>query len=149
MVLTSSSKPSKQRKALFNAPLHLRQKLLTAPLSHELREKYGIRRLPVRKGDVVRVMRGDWKGHEGKVVRVDLKKVRIYVEGVQRKKADQTPVYYPIHPSKVMIIKLDLSDRWRRKIIERKKKALIETVEVEEQVSQEKESKEKKEEVEK
>ena len=149
MVLTSSSKPSKQRKALFNAPLHLRQKLLTAPLSHELREKYGIRRLPVRKGDVVRVMRGDWKGHEGKVVRVDLKKVRIYVEGVQRKKADQTPVYYPIHPSKVMIIKLDLSDRWRRKIIERKKKALIETVEVEEQVSQEKESEEKKEEVEK
>jgi len=149
VVLTSSSKPSKQRKALFNAPLHLRQKLLTAPLSHELREKYGIRRLPVRKGDVVRVMRGDWKGHEGKVVRVDLKKVRIYVEGVQRKKADQTPVYYPIHPSKVMIIKLDLSDRWRRKIIERKKKALIETVEVEEQVSQEKESEEKKEEVEK
>lgn len=149
MVLTSSSKPSKQRKALFNAPLHLRQKLLTAPLSHELREKYGIRRLPVRKGDVVRIMRGDWKGHEGKVVRVDLKKVRIYVEGVQRKKADQTPVYYPIHPSKVMIIKLDLSDKWRRKIIERKKKALIETVEVEEQVSQEKESEEKKEEVEK
>ncbi len=149
MVLTSSSKPSKQRKALFNAPLHLRQKLLTAPLSRELREKYGIRRLPVRKGDVVRIMRGDWKGHEGKVVRVDLKKVRIYVEGVQRKKADQTPVYYPIHPSKVMIIKLDLSDKWRRKIIERKKKALIETVKVEEQVSQEKESEEKKEEVEK
>lgn len=149
MVLTRSSKPGKQRKALFNAPLHLRHKLLTAPLSRELREKYGIRRLPVRKGDVVRIMRGDWKGHEGKVVRVDLKKVRIYVEGVQRKKVDQTPVYYPTHPSKVMIIKLDLSDKWRRKMIERRKKALIETIEVEEQVGQEKGNEEKREEVEK
>lgn len=131
MTITSSSKPSKQRKALFNMPLHLRHKLFNAPLSSELREKYGVKRLPVRKGDVVRIMRGDWKGHEGKVVRIDLKRVRIFVEGVQRKKADQTPVYYPIHPSKVMIVKLDLSDKWRRKIIERRK-GLIESEVVEE-----------------
>ncbi|NPA98597.1 MAG: 50S ribosomal protein L24 [Crenarchaeota archaeon] len=131
MGLTSSAKPSKQRKALYNAPLHLRRKLMTAPLSRELREKYGIRRLPVRKGDVVKIMRGSWKGHEGKVVRVDLRKLRIYIEGVQMKKADQTPVYYPIHPSKVMIVKLDLSDKWRKEIIERKK-SLKEKLEVEE-----------------
>jgi len=123
MALTRSHKPSKQRKALYNAPLHIRQKLMTAPLSKELREKYGIKRLPVRKGDTVRVMRGDWAGHEGKVTRVDLKRIRIYIEGVQKKKADGTPVYYPIHPSKVMIIKLDLSDPMRREIIERKQKA--------------------------
>lgn len=126
MVFTYSSKPSKQRKALFNAPLHKLRKLFNAPLSKELQEKYGVKRLPVRAGDVVRIMRGDWKGHEGKVVRVDTKKVRIYVEGVQNKKADGTPVYYPIHPSKVMIIKLDLSDRWRRKIIERRSKQVEE-----------------------
>ncbi len=132
MSFTSSAKPSKQRKTLFNAPLHLRHKLFNAPLSPELREKYGVKRLPVRKGDTVRIMRGDWKGHEGKVVRVDLKRVRIYVEGVQRKKADQTPVYYPIHPSKVMIVKLDLSDKWRKKIIERRAKGLKPTLEVEE-----------------
>lgn len=132
MVLTSSIKPGKQRKALFNAPLHLRKKMLSAPLSPELREKYGVKRLPVRKGDIVRIMRGDWKGHEGKVVRVDIKRVRLFVEGVQRKKADQTPVYYPIHPSKVMIIKLDLSDKWRKKIIERRAKGLKTAIEVEE-----------------
>ncbi|ADI32521.1 50S ribosomal protein L24 [Staphylothermus hellenicus] len=131
MAITYSSKPSKQRKALFNMPLHLRHKLFNAPLSRELREKYGVKKLPVRKGDVVRIMRGDWKGHEGKVVRLDLRRVRLYIEGVQRKKADQTPVYYPIHPSKVMIIKLDLSDKWRRKIIERRK-GLIESEIVEE-----------------
>ena len=123
MALTRSSQPRKQRKAYFNAPLHIRQKFMTAPLSPELKEKLGIKRLPVRKGDVVRIMRGDWKGHEGKVVRVDLKRVRIYVEGVTIKRADGTPRYYPIHPSKVMIVKLDLSDKKRQEIIERKRKA--------------------------
>ncbi len=132
MGFVSSAKPSKQRKALYNAPLHLKKKLLNAPLSPELREKYGVKRLPVRKGDTVRIMRGDWKGHEGKVVRVDTKKSRIFIEGVQRKKADQTPVYYPIHPSKVMIVKLDLSDKWRKKIIERRAKGLKTSIEVEE-----------------
>ena len=132
MGFVSSAKPSKQRKALYNAPLHLKKKLLNAPLSPELREKYGVKRLPVRKGDTVRIMRGDWKGHEGKVVRVDTKKSRIFIEGVQRKKADQTPVYYPIHPSKVMIVKLDLGDKWRKKIIERRAKGLKTSIEVEE-----------------
>ncbi|MEM1760567.1 MAG: 50S ribosomal protein L24, partial [Desulfurococcaceae archaeon] len=103
------------------APLHKLRKLFNAPLSDELREKYGVKRLPVRVGDVVRIMRGDWKGHEGKVVNVDTKRVRINVEGVQIKRSDGTPVYYPIHPSKVMIVKLDLSDKWRMKIIERRK----------------------------
>lgn len=120
MPLTKSKQPRKQRKAYFKAPLHLRHKFFNAPLSPELREKYGVKRLPVRVGDVVKIMRGDWKGHEGKVVRVDLKKVRIYVEGVTVKKADGTPVLRPIHPSKVMIVKLDLSDKWRQKIIERR-----------------------------
>ncbi len=120
--LTQSKQPRKQRRALFNAPLHVRQKLVTAPLSRELREKYGVKRLPVRKGDKVRIMRGDFKGHEGEVVRVDLKRIAIYVDGVTIKKADGTPVFRPIHPSNVMIIDLKLDDEWRRKIIERRSK---------------------------
>jgi large subunit ribosomal protein L24 len=118
--LTLSKQPRKQRKALYNAPLHIRQKLMSAPLSPELREKFGVRNLPVRTGDKVRIMRGDFKGHEGKVVKVDLKKLRIYVEGVTIKKADGTRVFRPIHPSKVMIIELNLKDPWRRKILERR-----------------------------
>ncbi|MEZ0393974.1 MAG: 50S ribosomal protein L24 [Desulfurococcaceae archaeon] len=126
MTFTKSSKPGKQRKALFNMPLHLRRKLLTAPLSDELREKYGIKRLPVRAGDTVKILRGDWKGHEGKVVDVDLKRARIFVEGVQIRKADGTPVYYPIHPSKVMITKLDVSDARRLEVIERRRRGKAE-----------------------
>lgn len=121
--LTASKQPRKQRRALFNAPLHARQKLVGAPLSPELREKYGIRTLPVRKGDKVKIMRGDFKGHIGKVVKVDLKRVRIFIEGVTIKRSDGTPVFRPIHPSNVMIVELDLSDEWRKKIIERKAQA--------------------------
>lgn len=122
MSLRSSTKPSVQRKLLYNMPLHLRHKIFSARLSKELEEKYSIKRIPVRVGDVVRIMRGDFTGHEGKVVKVDLKHTRIFVEGVQIKKADGTPVYYPIHPSKVVIIKLDTSDKHRLKIIERRKR---------------------------
>ncbi len=118
--LTASRQPRKQRKALYNAPLHVRQKLMGAPLSPELREKYGVRTLPVRKGDKVKIMRGDFKGHVGKVVKVDLTRLRIYIEGVTIKRSDGTPVFRPIHPSNVMIVELDLSDERRRKIIERK-----------------------------
>jgi large subunit ribosomal protein L24 len=118
--LTLSKQPKKQRRAYYNAPLHKRQKLVSAPLSRELREKYGVRSLPVRKGDKVRIMRGDFKGHEDKVVRVDLKRYVIYVDGVTIKKADGTPVFRPIHPSNVMIIELNLDDDWRKKILERR-----------------------------
>ena len=117
-----SSQPRKQRRALFNAPLHKRQKLMSAPLSPELRKQYGIRNLPVRKGDEVVIMRGNFKGHRGKVVRVDLRRMRIYVDGATIKNARGEPRYYPIHPSNVMIVSLNLDDKARREIIERKKK---------------------------
>ncbi len=116
-----SSKPNKQRISLVKAPLHKKRKLLTAKLSEEMVSKYGVRRIGLRVGDTVKILRGDWVGHEGKVVKVDLKMGRIHVEGVTVKKADGTPVYYPIHPSKVMVTKLDVSDKWREKIINRLK----------------------------
>ncbi len=119
----ASSKPKKQRKAYFNAPLHKRQKFVTAPLAKPLQRELGIKRLPVRKGDTVLIVRGDFKGLEGKVVEVDLKRMRIFVEGAVIKKPTGETVYYPIHPSKVVITKLDLSDPKRKEVIERKKKA--------------------------
>lgn len=123
MVVTLSSQPRKQRKALLEAPLHLRHKLLSAPLSKELRKTYGVRNLPVRVNDKVLIMRGRFKGHVGKVVKVNLKRCRIYVEGAVVKKADGTPVFVPIHPSKVMIVELDTKDKWRMSIIERRSRA--------------------------
>ena len=80
-----------------------------------------VKTFPVRSGDTVRVMRGDHKGSEGKVTRIDKKKYRIYVEGLTRQKVDGTQIFVPIHPSKVMVTQLNLDDKWRKKILERKK----------------------------
>lgn len=120
MALTKSKKPSKQRYALYNAPLHVKHKMLAAHLSKELRMQYGTRSLPVRRGDVVVVMRGDFKGRQGKVVKVDTSKMRVYVEGIMGEKSDGTKYYIPIHPSNLVIVKLDLSDKMRRKVLERR-----------------------------
>jgi large subunit ribosomal protein L24 len=113
--------PGKQRKRLFNAPAHIRHKLMSAPLSHELTASKGAKTLPVRKGDTILIKRGDNKGFEGKVSRVDLKAFRIYIEGLTREKVDGTNIFIPIHPSKVEIRNLNLDDKWRKKILERKK----------------------------
>jgi len=149
MAKTLTSKPSKQRKRLYTAPLHIRYKLLAAPLAPELREKYGFRSLPVRVGDKVQVLRGDFKGFEGKVLSVNRKKFRVTIEGITREKVDGTTINVPIHPSKVMITELNLDDKWRRKIIERKSKAKeeLEKRRIEEEKVEEEEKIEKIEEI--
>ena len=112
--------PGKQRKLLYNAPAHLRHKLMAAPLSKELAASKGAKSLPVRKGDTVRIQRGDHKGFEGKVSRIDLKRYRIFVEGLTREKVDGTNIFVSVHPSKVMIKNLNLDDKWRKQVVERK-----------------------------
>ena len=116
----SVKNPGKQRKALFNAPAHIRHKLMAAPLSSELAASKGAKTLPVRKGDTVRILRGDNKGFEGKISRIDLKAYRIYLEGLTREKVDGTNIFLAVHPSKVQIRTLSLDDKWRKKILERK-----------------------------
>jgi large subunit ribosomal protein L24 len=115
--------PGKQRKKLFNAPAHIRHKIMSAPLSRELTASRGAKTLPVRRGDTILIKRGDNKGFEGKVSRVDLKAFRIYVEGLTREKVDGTNIFLPIHPSKVEIRNLNLDDKWRKNILERKQHA--------------------------
>jgi large subunit ribosomal protein L24 len=113
-------KPGTVRKRWFKAPIHRRRKFLSAPLSPELRAQYGTRSLPVRKGDTVVILKGDWKMKEGRVTRVDSKGMRIYVEGLTRERMDGSTVPIPIRPWNVMITKLDLGDPWRRRLLERK-----------------------------
>ncbi len=115
-----SSKPRKQRKFLYTAPLHLRREILSAHLSKELREKYKRRALTLRKGDEIQIMRGKFKGKTGKVARVNYKKYRVYVEGITRKRTVGTEAQVSLHPSKLKIVNLNLDDKMRQKILERK-----------------------------
>ena len=115
-----SYQPRKQRKLLFNAPMHRLPKLMSAHLSPELREKYNRRSLPIRVGDKVRILRGEFKGVEGKVTSVDRERQVIYVENVTIKKADGTSLSRPIHVSKVMITELNLDDEYRKRALARR-----------------------------
>ena len=108
-----SIQPRKQRKALYTAPLHIRRKIMSANLSKDLRADIGKRSLPIRVGDKVQVVRGDFKGHEGKVESVDAKRYKVTVEGVTLSKPDGNAVFLPIHPSNLMIIEADLKDERR------------------------------------
>ena len=114
-----SIKSRKQRKELFNAPLHKRRKWISSHLEENLILKYDKRAVPVIKGDTVRVMRGSFKGHEEKVVHVDIRRRRVEIEGMTLTKADNKKIAKPIHASNLMITKLNLTDKWRRNKLER------------------------------
>lgn len=108
-----STKARKQRKYQFNAPAHIKRLFLSAPLSKELKTKHAKKNIPVRKGDKVKVMRGQFKGTEGRVNRVDVTQSKLYIEGVAYQKKDGNIVLNPIHPSNVMIVELETGDKRR------------------------------------
>ncbi len=100
-------------------PLHKRRQLVVSALSEELRNKFEKRSFTVRKGDEVIITRGDRKGEDGKVNKVDYEDQKVYIEGVTRKKSDKSEVMVPIHPSNLMITSLDLSDSRRQEALNR------------------------------
>jgi len=112
----SSKQPRKQVKFRMNAPNHVKRKFMGCLLDKSLRTKYGRRNIEVRKGDEVKVMRGQFKGKQGKVGEVDVKNTRIQIEGIQRKKklgGEKLITWF--HPSKVRIIILNVDDKKRLK----------------------------------
>jgi large subunit ribosomal protein L24 len=119
-VKKGTRKPSTARRNMYNAPNHKKRKYLSAPLSPNLRAEYGTRSMPVIADDTVSITKGDRKLAEGRVLRVNTKDLKIYVEGVTRTRQDGSTVQIPIRAENVMITRLNLDDVWRRDILERK-----------------------------
>lgn len=117
--------PSNQRKAIYAAQGQKLRKLLAAPLSDELRGVQGRASYPVRKGDTVKIVRGDFAGVEGKVTDVGTRDRRLFVEGVTREMTSGTSTNVSVHCSKVMITKLNLDDKWRAESIKLTKTAPV------------------------
>lgn len=101
-----SSQPRKQRKFRFSAPLHKRRKMVFVHLSHELKEKLGTKRrsIQIHKGDKVKIMRGKRKNHTGKVVEVNLKDLKVYIEGATARTAKGVEKLTPIDPSNLLLL---------------------------------------------
>eukprot|EP00457_Paulinella_chromatophora_P020920 gb/GEZN01023129.1/.p1 GENE.gb/GEZN01023129.1/~~gb/GEZN01023129.1/.p1 ORF type:complete len:139 (+),score=30.93 gb/GEZN01023129.1/:67-483(+) len=118
-----SSARRKSRKAHFQADSTARRKIMSAALSKELRKEYKVRSMPIRKDDEVQVVRGTFKGRDGKVIQVYRKKYVIHIEQLTKEKNNGQAVQLGIHPSKVNITKLHL-DPNRKSLLERKKAGL-------------------------
>lgn len=115
-----SRQSRKQRKYRYNAPLHIKQKFVSAHLSKELRKKYNKRNMNLRKGDGIKVMRGQFKNKTGKIEEVSVKKTLVYVSGIEIVKRDGTKARRPINPSNLMITDINMDDKMRNKIVARK-----------------------------
>ncbi|MGN6349781.1 MAG: 50S ribosomal protein L24 [Candidatus Nitrosocosmicus sp.] len=89
-------------------------------LSEDLKKQYSKRSVSVIKGDTVKIMRGEYKGVEGKVEKINSVKGRLSIEGVQREKIKGGQVKVQIHASNVIISSLKLDDDYRKNKIENK-----------------------------
>lgn len=113
-----SIKPRKQRYKLYNAPLHKKRKWISSHLAENLLLKYDRRSLPVVKGDTVKVMRGNYRGHEDKISKVNVRDQTVEIEGVTITTAKGTKIAKPLHASTLLITKLNITDKWRRRKLE-------------------------------
>jgi large subunit ribosomal protein L24 len=118
-----------RRRMLYVAPIHLISKQLAAPLSSELQEKYHQSSARVVEGDSVKVLRGEFKGIEGKVTYVSTKNRGVAIEGIKREKLKGGNVDIYIHPSNVMITALNMQDKWRQNRLEGQKPKTAKPVE--------------------
>ena len=115
----SSKSPRKQRRRVYNAPMHERKNLMKCRLDEFLQEEYGLRSLVVKTGDLVKIMRGQFRDTEGKVTAVNYKKIRVFTDSATLTKADGKEAAVPIHPSNLLLVKLELDDE-RKQLIESK-----------------------------
>lgn len=124
MVRVKSKKPSKQRNALRKIKNHQVSKLFTIPLDENLQSEWGIKRLPVRKDDSVRIIAGEFTGIEGKVLKIHKKNLKVTIEEATLQKRDGSNYFVPIPISKIVLTKFGEKkmDEWREKMINRKEK---------------------------
>ena len=107
-------KPTKMRnQMIFQATFQTRSKQLGSALSKDLHKKYGKRSVRVIEGDSVTILRGEFKGVDGKISKISTEKTSVAIDGVKKEKTkgDKFDVY--IHTSNLVVTSLNSSDKWR------------------------------------
>ena len=114
-------KPTKMRnRMIFQATLQTRSKQMGSALSKDLQKKYGKKSARVVEGDSVTIIRGEFKGVDGKIAKISTEKSGVTIDGVKKEKTkgDKFDVY--IHTSNLVITSLNSSDKWRMAKLEGK-----------------------------
>ena len=107
-------KPTKMRnQRIYQATLQTRSKQMGSSLSKDLQKKYGKKSARVVEGDTVTILRGEFKGVDGKIARISTQKSSVAIDGVKKEKTkgDKFDVY--IHTSNLVITALNSTDKWR------------------------------------
>ena len=114
-------KPTKMRnRMLIQATLQTRSKQMGSALSKDLQKKYGKKSARVVEGDSVTILRGEFKGVDGKISNISTQKSSVAIDGVKKEKTkgDKFDVY--IHTSNLVITSLNSNDKWRMAKLEGK-----------------------------
>ncbi len=115
-------KPTKVRNyQIYRATYTRRSKQLGSPLSKDLQKKYGKRSIRITLGDTIKVIRGEYRGVDGKVSKIEIAGNSIAVEGIKKEKSqgDKVDIYIPT--SNVVVSGLNLDDHWRKTKLQGKK----------------------------
>ena len=107
-------KPTKMRnQMIYQATYKTKSKQLGSALSKDLHKKYGKRSVRVVEGDSVTILRGEFKGVDGKIAKISTPKSSVAIEGVKKEKTkgDKFDVY--IHTSNLVVTSLNTEDKWR------------------------------------
>ena len=114
-------KPTKMRnKMIYRATYTTKSKQLGSALSKDLHKKYGKRSVRVIEGDSIKIVRGEFKGVDGKISKISTQKSSVSIEGIKKEKTkgDKFDVY--IHTSNLVVTSLNTGDRWRMAKLEGK-----------------------------
>ncbi len=109
-----------RNRMLFQATLQTRSKQMGSALSKDLQKKYGKKSARVVEGDSVSILRGEFKGVDGKISKISTQKSSVAIDGVKKEKTkgDKFDVY--IHTSNLVITSLNSEDKWRMAKLEGK-----------------------------
>jgi len=122
-------KPTKNRNhQTYRAINQIVNKQICAPISKDLRKKYSRRSVRIMTDDIVKVVRGEYKGLTGKVTKISMQSSGVAIEGNKKEKLKGEKIDVYIHSTNMIITSLNTDDKWRLKILEKKPKSKIKSM---------------------
>ena len=106
---------------IYRASHVARSKQVASHLSKELQKKYTKKSVRVVEGDSIKIVRGEFKGVDGKISKILVQKSSLTIEGVKKEKTKGEKFDVYVHSSNIIVTGLNSDDKWRISKLEGKK----------------------------
>ena len=117
-------KPTKMRNSqIYRATFNTRSKQLSSQLSDDLRKKYSRKNIRVVEGDSVKIVRGEFKGVDGKIAKVSTENNNVAIEGIKKEKTKGDKFDVFVHTSNLLVTSLNTDDKLRVAKLEKQNKS--------------------------